>query len=286
MTRAFGFRVDGCGLEIMYLPRRAALAALAFVAFSTVFSRVSGGEALDPSGLACREASAESELRRLCDGLVEGVRTALEPSASTWSVSRSLKARPSLARRMVSPEFTARGVSRKVDPLAPAWVADRAVGVRLRAGDTPLQFSTEVVQPGDPAAEAHLSWQVKAERGLAPGTSGLFWGGAASGVSSTPGLWDDLSGFAGIRSVMQPLDHLQLGAEIAPRINLVDIGTLSGSAALEPRLTTQTALGEIFDTGYEAKLNMDMGYHMPLDGPESSGYGRVRLTIRGLSEYH
>lgn len=230
--------------------------------------------------LSCFDVNLPVDMRLLCDGLDAVGNLTLEDHVE-YSVTSPRAARPSLARRQVTSEFTSRGLARAdtVWPTLPLPSQDRGVGLMLKPADSPLNFSTEMVQAGDGSQPARLNWRMETARGAMARESGMFWGGAAAGSYNRIGASEAVSGYAGLRHVVHPAQNWRMGAEITPRIAVNDLATFAGSVAVEPKLTSNTDLNLPLKD-YRASVDVDLGYRMPLDGADPSGYGRLKLTIR------
>jgi len=234
----------------------------------------------EPAELSCLDDSLPDDLRLLCDGL--GVAEDLTFDGSNdWTVQSPRAARPSLARKQIAPEFTSRGLARPDTtwPTLPLPPQDRGVGLRLKPAASSLNFSTEMVQAGDGSQPARLNWRMETSLGALTRESGLFWGGAAAGSYNHIGNSEGVSGYAGLRRVIHPAENWRMGAEITPRIVVNDLATFAGSVAVEPKLSSHTDL-KLPLKDYRASLDVDLGYRVPLDGAQSSGYGTLRFVIR------
>lgn len=227
----------------------------------------------------CGQTDLPLELAQLCLGFSDGYTAAMSRPAELEGKGRpALK--PSLAQRPVSQELTGRGLAatpldRTRDPFA--GPDDRGVGVRMRADGSPVQFSTEMVQPGA-AGDTLLNWEIKAEH--APAQSGLFFGGMTSGTYNPENRTSEtLSGFAGLRGVARSADNVQIGAEIAPRFGISDFAFENRSLALEPKLSGKSELGQLGTSDFTGTIKADAGYNMPLNG-DASAWGGVRLTVK------
>ncbi|GGE30429.1 hypothetical protein GCM10007276_04550 [Agaricicola taiwanensis] len=236
----------------------------------------------DAVEMSCFDQDLPADVRLLCDGLGETVALTLDKPVAFPVAQTPRAARPSLAKRQVTPELTAWGLTSAQQswPSLPRPPQDRGVGVRLRSASTPVTLSTEMVQPGDASTPAHFYWRMETARGAPAQQTGLFWGGAAAGAYRELGQSESLNGYAGVRRVVHPSDNWRIGAEITPRIAVEDLATLSSSVAIEPKLTSHAAL-DLASKSYQASVDVDLGYRMPLDqNEEPSGYGRLRLTIK------
>jgi hypothetical protein len=205
------------------------LAATAFMLAAPAFAQENNFEALDGLEAAapepefnCDQKDLPAELSQLCAGLADGYRDAMSRPAEFVGKGRP-DLKPSLARRPISPELTARGLTpAPTDPRKDPFAGpdDRGLGMKLRADGTPVQFSTEIVQPGT-AGDTLMNWELKAEHATAK--TGFFFGGATGGTydPENPDTSSEmLSGFAGVRGVMSPADNVQIGAEFAPRVGV------------------------------------------------------------------
>jgi hypothetical protein len=226
----------------------------------------------------CAQDNLPAELAQLCFGLDDGLRDAMSRPAELQGKGRP-EIRPSLVRRPVSQELTGRGLTPaqpdlRKDPFTGA--EDRGLGVRMRADGTPVQFSTEMVQPGQDG-NTLLNWELRAEH--APEQSGLFFGGATAGTYDPNNRTNEtLSGFAGLRGVAKPADNVQIGAEIAPRFGS-DFAFQTGSLALEPKLTAKSDLGRLGTSDFTGTINADAAYSVPVTG-DPSAWGGVRFTVK------
>jgi hypothetical protein len=271
-------------LELRTISMLTARAAyLAAVSFFITTSAVAQGLQDDPTSdaidMSCFDETLPADVRLLCDGLGDSLALMMDQPASFAVVTSPRAARPSLARRQITPEVTARGLGSPQTswPSLPQPPADRGIGFRLKAADAPFSLASEMVLPGG-AAAAHLYWSLTADRGASAKETGLFWGGAANGAYLRPGASESLSGYAGLRRVVHPRENWRMGAEITPRVSVHDIATLSSSVAIEPRLTSRLDLP---GQHYSASVNVDLGYRMPVGSDdEASSYGRLKLTIR------
>ncbi|BCJ91110.1 hypothetical protein IZ6_18450 [Terrihabitans soli] len=231
----------------------------------------------------CDQKDVPGELALLCLGLdVGGYQDAMSRPAEITGKGRP-DIKPSLARRPITEEITGRGLAAApADPLRKdpfAGPEDRGIGMRVRADGTPVQFSTEMVQPGM-AGDTVMNWELKAE--TSPQQSGLFYGGAAAGTynpESPGGMSETLSGFAGLRSVMKPADNVQIGAEIAPRFGMPDYSVQQGSLAFEPKLSARSDLGRLGTSDFVGSINADAGYSVPVNG-DPAAWGGMRLTVK------
>ena len=150
------------------------------------------------------------------------------------------------------------------------------MGVRVRGADTPVQLSTEMVQPGS-SADTDLNWELKAER--TSENSGLFFGGTTGGTFNPAGASENMSGFAGLRGVMKPDDNTQFGAEIAPRIGVSDFNAPQGSLALEPKVSAKSDLGRLGTSDFVGSVSADAAYSLPIEG-DPSAWGGFRLSVK------
>jgi hypothetical protein len=229
----------------------------------------------------CDQKDLPAELAQLCLGLFDGYRDAMSRPAEFIGQGRP-ELKPSLARKPVSQELTARGLApSQPDPLKDPFAGpdDRGLGMKLRADGTPVQFSTEMVQPGA-AGDTVMNWELKAEH--APAQTGLFFGGATSGTydpRNPASSSETLSGFAGVRRIMMPADNVELGAEFAPRFGVPDFSVQQGTLAFEPKLTAKSDLGTLGTSDFTGSIKADAGYSMPIEG-EPSAWGGVRLTVK------
>jgi hypothetical protein len=228
----------------------------------------------------CDQEDLPAELAQLCLGLANGYRDALSRPAEFSGAGRP-EIKPSLARRPVTQELIGRGLSSTSPDLSRdpfAGPEDRGVGVRMRADGSPVQFSTEMVQPGM-AGDTTLNWELKAEH--APETSGMFFGASTGGTydpESAGGSRENISGFAGLRGIVRPADNVRLGAEVAPRLGS-DFATRESSLALEPRLSASSDFDRLGTSDFMGSLNADAAYSMPVDG-QPSAWGGLRFTVR------
>jgi hypothetical protein len=229
----------------------------------------------------CDQKDLPAELAQLCLGLADGYRDAMSRPAQFVGKGRpALK--PTLARPRISRELTSRGLaSAKPDPRKDPFAGpdDRGLGMKLRADGTPVQFSTEMVQPGM-AGDTVMNWELKAEH--APPKTGVFFGGATSGTydPENPGISSEtLSGFAGLRGVLQPYDNVQIGAEFGPHLGLPDFSVDESTLAFEPKLTAKSDLGTLGTSDFTGSINADAGYSVPVDG-DASAWGGVRLLVK------
>lgn len=239
-----------------------------------------GAEAPEPE-FNCEQKDLPAELAQLCLGLADGYSDAMSRPAQFVGKGRP-ELKPSLARKPISQEMTSRGLTPpyadlRKDPFAVP--EDRGVGMRLRADGTPVQFSTEMVQPGM-AGDTVMNWELKAEH--APAQTGLFFGGATGGTydPENPAISSEtLSGFAGLRGVMHPADNWQIGAEIAPRFGMPEFSVQDGMLAFEPKLTAKSDLGTLGTSDFTGSIKADAGYSVPLEG-DPSAWGGVRLLVK------
>jgi hypothetical protein len=230
----------------------------------------------------CDQKDLPVELSQLCLGLTDGYRDAISRPAEFVGKGRP-DLKPSLARPPLSQEITGRGlVTNQTDALGKdpfAGSEDRGVGVRMRADGAPVQFSTEMVQPGN-AGDTLLNWELKAEQ--APAQSGLFFGGATAGTydpANPNAASETLSGFAGVRGIINPADNVQIGAEFAPRLGAPDFVLRNSSLAFEPKLTAKSDLGRLGASDFVGSINADAGYNVPVEG-DPTAWGGVRLLMK------
>jgi hypothetical protein len=225
----------------------------------------------------CDGPDIAADLREVCDGLAASMAEVMATpaaTAATWTIAP----KPSLARRKVKAELTTFGLTDTRDTRDPFSVApDKGVGVRVVPVDTPLQFSTQMVRPGDPAGDPRLNWELKAERGQAATASGLFMGGAASGTYEHETASSHYSAFAGVREVFEPVQNVKLGSEITPRLSMAG-DTYETSMSLEPKLTTSTEFDRVGGTSLKAALTGNLGYNLPMEG-EGAAYAGFRLAL-------
>jgi hypothetical protein len=227
----------------------------------------------------CDQTVIPEELAQLCLSLDNGYRDAMSRPAELEGKGRP-DLIPSLVRRPVSQEITGRGlVSNQPDPSKDPFTGpdDRGLGMRVRADGTPVQFSTEMVQPGADGTTL-LNWELKAEH--APAQTGLFFGGATGGTYDPQNRSSEtMSGFAGLRGVAKPADNVQIGAEIAPRFGTSDFSFQTGSLALEPKLSANSDLGRLGTSDFTGSIKADAGYSVPVNG-DPTAWGGVRFTVK------
>jgi hypothetical protein len=230
----------------------------------------------EPPTMSCDDKGITSELQQLCDGIEQSYRDALSAPPEVTGTIRSAPL-PSLVRRPINSELIGGGFDYHPDRTNPfASAPDRSVGVRVKGADSPVQLSTEMVQPGDPEAQSRLNWELKAERGASAVQSGMFVGGAAAGTYERRGGGENVSAFAGVRGVTQPYDGVRFGSELAPRVSVTDDATASMS--FEPKLSTSAEFGRIGTSDFRGSINADVGYQLPVGG-DPSLYSGFRLSI-------
>jgi hypothetical protein len=231
------------------------------------------GEAEQQS--TCEEKSLPSELAQLCEAIDAQYReTMSRPVDASGTIRVAPKGSP--VRPPIVREVTGRGLEGTPAKSALSTPDDRGVGLRLRSTEAPVQLSTEMIQPGA-TAETIVNWELKAEN--APQTSGVFYGAATGGTYNPAGNTENVSGFAGLRGVMNPADNFQLGAEIAPRAGVADLAAPQGSLSLEPKLSAKSSLGQLGHSDFVGTLDANAGYNMPLDG-DPAAWGGFRFTVK------
>lgn len=226
----------------------------------------------------CDQKNLPEELAALCAGLSDGYREAMSrPADLSGSGRPKLRER----RKIVRHEIVGRGLDgAKIDRVRNPFgaPAERGLGVRITTDIAPVQFYSEMVQPGSDAATI-LNWEIKTE--LSPEQSGLFYGASTSGTYNTynSGTSESISGFAGLRGIAKPADNVRIGAEIAPRAWLSDFSAPNASLSIDPKLTAASDLGRLGTSDFVGSINANAGYNLPLDG-HSSAYGAIRFTVR------
>lgn len=258
------------------------LAAVALMLALPALAQDAEPEAAPEPEFDCDQKDLPVELSQLCLGLADGYRDAMSRPAELIGKGRP-DLKPSLAPRPLSQEITGRGlVANQTDALSKdpfAGPDDRGLGVRMRADGTPVQFSTEMVQPGA-NGDTLLNWELKAEH--APARSGVFFGGATTGTydpDNPNAASETLSGFAGVRGVINPADNVQIGAEFAPRLGAPDFVLRNSSLAFEPKLTAKSDPVRLGTSDFVGSINADAGYNMPVEG-DPTAWGGVRLTVK------
>jgi hypothetical protein len=239
-------------------------------------------DATDPSefaAISCDTPDLAADLREVCDGMADSIAEVMARPAATASTAKwRVAPKPSLARRAIKAELTTFGLTDTRDTRDPFSVApDKGVGVRLVPMGTPLEFSTQMVRPGDPAGDPRLNWELKAERGQAATASGVFVGGAAAGAYEHNAASSSYSAFAGVREVYQPTGSVTLGSEITPRLSVAG-DTYATSASLEPKLTASSEFDRIGRTGLKGTVAADLGYTLPVQG-DGAAYAGFRLAL-------
>jgi hypothetical protein len=230
----------------------------------------------EPQAISCDEADLPADLREVCDNLAENLSAVMEAPSGQFSVVRRAP-RPLVGDPRLRTTMIASGLDAKRDLLNPfEGAADKAVGVQLVGTSLPLELSTQVIQPGDPAAGDRLAWELKARPFR--GREGLFVLGGASGSYDAAGGSETLTAAAGIRRSVEPLKNLRIGSEIAPQVTWSEAAA-AVTANVEPKLTTTATFDDLGDTGLTATLNGDIAYNLPAEG-EPSARGTLRLTFR------
>jgi hypothetical protein len=257
------------------------LLARSIAAFAIAFASPVMAQEAEPAAepeFNCDQKDLPAEIAQLCLGLGDGYRDAMSRPVEISGPGRPVLGSSSAFRPLI-PEVTGRGlaptaIDRSRSPFD--GPEDRGVGVLVRGADTPVQLSTEMVQPGS-SADTDLNWELKAEH--ASENSDLFFGGTTGGTFNPAGASENISGFAGLRSVMKPADNTQFGAEIAPRIGVSDFNAPQGSFAIEPKFTAKSDLGRLGTSDFVGSVSADAAYSLPIQG-DPSAWGGFRFTVK------
>ncbi|MGQ4272884.1 hypothetical protein [Terrihabitans sp. B22-R8] len=227
--------------------------------------------------MSCDAPDLADELRHVCDGLADSLHEVMAgrvgiPVLKAHSPRKAAMAAP------FSSALIANGMNDKRDQRDPFSVdPDRAVGVRINASSLPLQFSTQMVQPGDPGAADRLNWELRTVQGAADGMSGTFMTAAANGNYESHGGSESVSAAAGVRRYVQPVRGVRVGSEIAPSLSISDEAVTS--MAIAPKIITSASFDQVADTNLSATLSANVTYNLPAEGDPSTQAG-FRLTFR------
>lgn len=227
--------------------------------------------------VSCDQPKLPDELAQLCAGLSGSYADAMSHPAEIKGSGRApVKA---AGKPAVTYEFTGRGLAaKKIDRAREPFLTpeERGVGLRLKATGAPVQFSTEMVQPGA-GDDTLINWELRTEQ--ATGPSGLFYGATTGGTYNGESGTENITGFAGLRATAKPADNVQIGAEVAPRAGLFDLSAPDPSIWIEPKFTAKSNLGRLGESDFVGSINADAGYNIPLEG-DPSAWGGIRFTVK------
>jgi len=261
-------------------PYRIVVLGLAVLAAATsVTAQEIEPEADIEPAFECTQPDIPVELAQLCASLDLGYADVMSRPAQVTGNGRPA-VKPSTLRRPIRSQIITNGLTPAptLDHIKNPFEGptDRTVGVQVNATEAPIQFSTRMVQPGS-ASDTTLNWELKAESQAEQ--SGLFMGAATGGTQTAGGMSENLAGFAGIRRIIRPTENTKVRAEIAPRFGVSDFAAPHTTAALEPKLSAESDLGQLGSSDFVGSINASAGYNMPAEG-DTSAWGSLRLTVR------